>query len=345
MQLLNKPTSQRQEGQPHQRAAATSATPQRSVSAPTEKSPVIRNAQDAAKPVTRVGNKAITPVKAGPVNQSKVTDDQMVENRLAGLMNPNSQLMRRAQASGMQFAASRGMQNSTLASEAVTAAMLDRAMPIAQQDAATHKDHALANAQRQFTSDQNDLNRQHDMTMVDKNLDANQALEQTKHQNNLSMESAQHGNRLKQLEVQGKIDLERQKIIESAADKRVATQLKAEADNLRTRIEADVATQLRNRTHETQMNYANTMSTAMNAALAQYSSIYSNTDMTPSQQRNAIATVRQDLQTQIMQLQAIYGVKPTGGGSASGGNTSGGWNFAGWNSSGGGFKWPPNMSP
>lgn len=61
--------------------------------------------------------------------------EALVENRLEGILAKDSPLMQRAQTEGMQYANSRGLLNSTMAAGAAQGAMIDRAMPIAQQDA------------------------------------------------------------------------------------------------------------------------------------------------------------------------------------------------------------------
>lgn len=75
-----------------------------------------------------------------------------VADRLADLLNPNSDYMRRARSRGLMTANRRGLLNSTMAGEAAEAAALDAALPIAASDA------EIANSQymqgRQIASDQ-----------------------------------------------------------------------------------------------------------------------------------------------------------------------------------------------
>ncbi|MDV7394716.1 hypothetical protein RZS08_25250, partial [Arthrospira platensis SPKY1] len=61
--------------------------------------------------------------------------EQTVEGRLANILATDSPLMQRAATQGMQFANSRGLLNSTIAAGAAQGEMIDRATPIAQQDA------------------------------------------------------------------------------------------------------------------------------------------------------------------------------------------------------------------
>lgn len=68
----------------------------------------------------------------------KLSDDSMVENRLSGLLGQNSDYLKRAQAKAAVVSNRRGMLNSSIAAGAGTAAAIDAALPIAQQDASTH---------------------------------------------------------------------------------------------------------------------------------------------------------------------------------------------------------------
>ena len=82
----------------------------------------------------------------------RMTQDQTVEGRLDGLLSKDSPLMQRAATQGMQFANQRGLLNSTMASGAAQGAMIDRAMPIAQQDASQawqRQNQSLADQQQQ----------------------------------------------------------------------------------------------------------------------------------------------------------------------------------------------------
>jgi len=106
-----------------------------------------------------------------PVLQS-VKSSGTVQGQLKSLLDKSNPLMQRAEYKGRDYANSRGLLGSTMGAEAAQAAMLDAALPIAQQDAQTHQNQTLANqstqtqfglAERgyQFQADQAELNRQH----------------------------------------------------------------------------------------------------------------------------------------------------------------------------------------
>jgi len=66
-----------------------------------------------------------------------VTPDSMVKHQLLDITRQSSPLMERARQSGILSAAKRGLQNTSLAAGSAMGAMVDKATPIAMQDAAT----------------------------------------------------------------------------------------------------------------------------------------------------------------------------------------------------------------
>lgn len=125
--------------------------------------------------------------------------DSLVENRVAGLLDPNSAIMRKAQAEAAGVAASRGLQSSDIAGELALSAMIDRALPIAQQDANTFNQAQQLGWQQSWQSGENNLGRQHDASMADKqgNLQTNLQNSQLQFQN-----AENNANRTQQTELQ-----------------------------------------------------------------------------------------------------------------------------------------------
>src|SRR5690554_3502530 len=80
--------------------------------------------------------------KAAPVyTQPLIADvgrNETVQGQLDQILKSGSPLLENARARSMEFAASRGLQNSTLAAGAGERALIETALPIAQQDAQTH---------------------------------------------------------------------------------------------------------------------------------------------------------------------------------------------------------------
>lgn len=69
--------------------------------------------------------------------QGQVNDESTVEGRLNGLLSQDSNYIKRARTGAAQTANRRGMLNSSMAAGAGEGAAIDRALPIAQQDAAS----------------------------------------------------------------------------------------------------------------------------------------------------------------------------------------------------------------
>ena len=67
----------------------------------------------------------------------EVQPEETVQYQLAQILGSDSPLMQRARTQGLQFANRRGLLNSSIGAQAAQTAMLDQALPIAQQDART----------------------------------------------------------------------------------------------------------------------------------------------------------------------------------------------------------------
>lgn len=90
--------------------------------------------------------------------QTSVGRNQTAAGQLDDMLASDSPLMQRAATQGRQSANNRGLLNSSMSAEAAQGAMIDRATPIAQQDAQTNFQNSQANADRQqqaFMADQN----------------------------------------------------------------------------------------------------------------------------------------------------------------------------------------------
>ena len=75
-----------------------------------------------------------------------VNGNQTVQSQLRGIIDPNSPLMQQAQTYAQQQAQSRGLLNSSLAVSGAEGAQIERALPIAQQDASTYANSGQFNA-------------------------------------------------------------------------------------------------------------------------------------------------------------------------------------------------------
>lgn len=83
-----------------------------------------------------------------PVTRT-ITPDELASTQLDSLLSKDSALSQRAQTSGKQYANTRGLLNSSMGAEAAYGAWVDRATPIAQQDASRHGEVADKNMDAQ----------------------------------------------------------------------------------------------------------------------------------------------------------------------------------------------------
>ncbi|GLP95279.1 hypothetical protein [Paraferrimonas sedimenticola] len=104
-----------------------------------------------------------------PQGEYNPNDASMVANQMEGILNADSPLMQRAAALANQYAASRGLQSSSIATSAALGSMLDRALPIAQQDAQTHAQAQQLGWQQAYDAEKTNQAMAHDASMADKN--------------------------------------------------------------------------------------------------------------------------------------------------------------------------------
>ena len=98
---------------------------------------------------TQAAGSADASAEDAQVVMREVSPDELVENRIANLLDGDNPYIERARTSGLQFANQRGLLNSSIAAQASEEAAIARAGEIAAQDAATYSNAALANQQAQ----------------------------------------------------------------------------------------------------------------------------------------------------------------------------------------------------
>lgn len=138
------------------------------------------NWQDLDRP----GNERYQSIMTGTnaVNRQINPATDTMQGQLNTLLQNQNPLMQRAYYQGLDMANSRGLLNSSMASEAAQAAMMDVALPIAQNDAGTYYDQGTRNQGFQNQFNLND--RQYLQTAEQAEL--NRALEREKMQNSNS---------------------------------------------------------------------------------------------------------------------------------------------------------------
>lgn len=152
------------------------------------------------------GNTYTTPAPAADtvsqfeaVNRTVDPATQTVAGQVDSILASDSPLMQRARTLATQQMAQRGLVNSSMAEGAGVAAMMDRALPMAQQDANTYNavasdnmaarnqaglfnsgaqnQFSLQSGAQKFTASQADLDRAQQTALADKNIQAQQQLQ------------------------------------------------------------------------------------------------------------------------------------------------------------------------
>lgn len=88
---------------------------------------------------TAVGTYAPDKVQTYQADKAAMTDDMLVNNQLNKIIRADNPLMQSARTSALQQMNGRGLLNSSMSAEAAQKAVIDSALPIAQQDANTHR--------------------------------------------------------------------------------------------------------------------------------------------------------------------------------------------------------------
>lgn len=117
--------------------------------------------------VTNLAGMGITQARQGtPVKPD--FDGSNVNDQLASTLNQGGLLMRMAQSKGQGVASARGLGNSTIGIDAAQRAMVDAALPIAQQNAQQTHQLVMQDDSQSFTAGQADLDRKQQTSMLDK---------------------------------------------------------------------------------------------------------------------------------------------------------------------------------
>lgn len=162
--------------------------------------------------VQNLAGLGITQARQGAPTPPKF-DASNVNDQLGSTLNQGGLLMRMAQSKGQGLAASRGLGNSTIGIDAAQRAMVDAALPIAQQNAQQANNRFMQDDAQAFTAGESTKDRTQQLTMQknDFSNQTNQAklnagLTETRdkllHQQQLGTLSAEGAQRLKELNTQ-----------------------------------------------------------------------------------------------------------------------------------------------
>lgn len=256
-------------------------------------------------------------------------DESLVQNQITGLLDPNSALMRKAIAQAQNYSASRGLQSSSIGSETALSSMIDKALPIAQQDAGVYANADQAGWQNSFNAQQNNLSREHDASMFDKQGQLQVDLQNNQYgfQNNQSnadrqqqfeMQQKQYDQSIGTLEKQAEIQQKRDELMNQFESMKMDKAYLQDLEKTKLTWEKESADFAKNLDANTRLQYQNATADAYNRYLEQVALVFSNPNMTPAQQNAGVSYLKNMFESQRQQMQVIYGVT---GGSSSGQQT------------------------
>ncbi|MEB5773116.1 hypothetical protein MXE95_03175 [Aeromonas caviae] len=145
--------------------------------------------------------------------QKPAFDNKNVNDQLGATLNQGGLLMRMAQSKGQGLAASRGLGNSTIGIDAAQRAMVDAALPIAQQNAQQANSRFMQDDSQAFTAGESAKDRSQQLTMQKNdfsnqtnqaklNASLTEARDKLLYQQQLGTLSAEGAQRLKELDAQ-----------------------------------------------------------------------------------------------------------------------------------------------
>ena len=129
-------------------------------------------------------------------------DAKDVNDQVNKTISQDGLLMRMAKAKGEQYAAGRGLSNSSIGAEASQRAIVDAALPIASQ-----------NAGQAWKSDENRIDRSHQLTMQGNQFGHEKGMAELQYKNSLGLLDAEGQQRLKELGVQNQYQTERDQLL------------------------------------------------------------------------------------------------------------------------------------
>lgn len=303
-----------------------SVGPTSSSSAARPKIGIEADVADVDRPETQTGN--YIDVHRPETEQYELRDNASVANQLNGLLAQDSPYIKQARQRAAEESAARGLRNSTLGVQSGEQAAISQALPIAQQDA--QQNFQLQNNEQiqNYQMDQSLYNAlltgERDRVMQEYGLDATQynaMLQQAQMQNQQRFEldrmsyganlDEKRDNRQQQFALeQQKFSAQLQSVMNQEQHQMSLERMDGEQKNALERMNEEFVNSLETMgvqmEHQSRMAFSDSSTRIMQAAMEQIGYIYSNPEMTPEQQRNAVDTVMQNLRQQHNFLQGVY---------------------------------------
>lgn len=272
--------------------------------------------------------------------------ESLVENRLTGLLDPNSAIMRKAIAEANSMSAARGLQSSSIGNEIALSTMVDKAMPIASQDATTFNQAQQLGWQQSYQSAENNLGRTHDAAMADKQGQYQTTLQNTQiaasaaenaanRQMQAELQKLQYAQQAGLLDAQGQqrmqelnfqvqsnayqqergaqLQTERDKMLQDMSNQNIDKQYLQQLELTRVQYEQQDKMFTAQLTADSQIKYKNAVETALNNYMAQVGAVWADPNMTAEQKAAGAAYLQSQLDAHRKSLETLYLVTGSAG--------------------------------
>lgn len=251
----------------------------------------------------------------------QVKAEETTSGQLSTILDGDSPIMQRARTIAAQQANSRGLLNSSMAAEAGTAAMIDRAVPIANADANVYDNRARFNAdagntasglgasirsqmeqqksQQEFTAGQSDLDRAQQTSLQQMQTDAQRQLQESQQQfqgTESSLDRQQQTN-IQQMQA----DAQRQLQESQQAFQEIQSQLDRDQQINLTNLQASLQDAMNAK--NLPQTFAANLSINMQNAMA---NILANSDLKPDAKKAAISNLIDATNAQIAWASSFY---------------------------------------
>lgn len=256
------------------------------------------------EPATKKPPSQVVPVESRPVI-SNVQESETVQGQLRGLLDKGNPLMRQSRDRAIQYAAGRGLQNSTLAAQAGEQAYISQALPIAQQDAATYSDRSVVNVteRNKFGLQEQGGNIQSRLQREQGDINSRLQREQFNFELQLSDRNFQHQQKLMVEEYAQRRGLSAQESNQEIA--RLNRLHEQTLEQIRVKAGVDAGARDEEFTRALGASYLQSISQRQAATSAEIQSIYQTQGLSSAQQRAAVNSAYARFQSDV-QLTALY---------------------------------------
>lgn len=233
-------------------------------------------------------------------------DASNVNDQLGATLNQGGLLMRMAQSKGQGLASSRGLGNSTIGIDAAQRAMVDAALPIAQQNAQQANSRFMQDDAQAFTAGESTKDRTQQLTMQKNdfsnqtnqaklNASLTEARDKLLYQQQLGTLSAEGAQRLKEINTQNQFTS-----AEAAKDRQQAITLLEKQFGQET---SQLAQQVAANTHGM---YLSAIDTAMSSYNERYAALMADSTIKTADKTTMLKNMKNELNSTLTMYQKLY---------------------------------------